>query len=255
MNMVLSSGGSGFAKGYNCGPRSLYWCRAITQREWIAKMSVPARVERYIADLPLLHSWDRGKTWNTGGFMPEELKAIYDFARENRPVDAQILETGAGNSTIVFLLLSPARVVSIAPKAELFERIRSYCARSGIAMGALTATVDRSEWALPKMAMDITAGTAPRFDFILIDGNHNWPMVFVDFFYTNFMLKTGGFLMIDDTQLHSVKELARMLLEQPEFRLEKKMRKSMIFRRIADAPTLRNWEAIPSIVRLSGEPL
>jgi hypothetical protein len=69
------------------------------------------------------------------------------------------------------------------------------------------------------------------------------------------MLKTGEFLMIDDTQLHSVKELARMLLEQPEFRLEKKMRKSMIFRRIADAPTLRNWEAIPYIVSLSGEPL
>jgi len=48
----------------------------------------------------------------------------------------------------------------------------------------------------------------PFLDFALIDGCHGWPTCLVDLEYANTMLKAGGYLLIDDTQLHSVKEMA-----------------------------------------------
>jgi hypothetical protein len=65
-----------------------------------------------------------------------------------------IIETGAGNSTITFLHLSPQRLVSIAPDQALFERIRSYCIENDIEHRALEAHVGGSEWVLPKLAAD-----------------------------------------------------------------------------------------------------
>ena len=209
-------------------------------------------IQNYLAEVPLLHSWDGGTTWNTGGFTARDLEELYDFCLGNLPPGPSILETGAGNSTICFLLRLPSRVVSIAPEAELFERIRSYCRSAGIPTAPLEAHIDTSEWTLPQIASELK-GQPPCFDFVLIDGCHNWPLVFVDFFYGNYMLKTGGYLMIDDTQLHSVKELARMMVEQPDFQLEKVIGKSLIFRRITDARTLGEWNSIPYILRKTNE--
>jgi hypothetical protein len=209
-------------------------------------------IQSFLDTVPLLHTWDGGATWNTGGFAASDLKALYEFCKAKLPTAPNILETGAGNSTISFLHLSPSRLVSIAPDAQLFDRIRSYCGDIGIPTKALESHVDGSEWVLPKMASELK-GRPPCFDFVLIDGCHNWPLVFVDFFYGNYMLKTGGFLMIDDIQLHSVKELARMLVEQPDFQLENRVGKSLIFRRVTDARTLGEWNSIPYIERKSNE--
>jgi predicted O-methyltransferase YrrM len=209
-------------------------------------------INAFLSDVPQLHTWDNGATWNTGGFFAEDLEILYSFAKANLPRGARILETGAGNSTICFLLLSPERLVSIAPDAALFDRIRSYCARAEIPTSALDSRVDGSEWVLPNLAREMR-DQAPRFDFALIDGCHNWPMVFLDFFYTNYMLKTGGLLMIDDIQLHSIRELARMLMEQPEFQLEKKIGKSLIFRRTGDVRILGECDSIPYIARKTNE--
>jgi hypothetical protein len=164
-----------------------------------------------------------------------------------------MLETGAGNSTIALMHLNPRRLVSIAPDRELFERIRQYCANTRIDVSALEAHVERSEWVLPQMAL-AAKSSGPLFDFALIDGCHNWPMVFVDFMFVNHMLKPGGYLMIDDLQLHSVKELARLLSEQPEFEPALDLGKSMIFRRKSEAgQVLGEWVAVPYIVRKSQE--
>ena len=209
-------------------------------------------INAFFSDIPHLHTWDNGATWNTGGFFAHDLENLYSFAKANLPEGARILETGAGNSTICFLLLSPQRLVSIAPDAALFDRIRSYCDRTEISTTALDSCVDGSEWVLPKLAQEMR-DQLPLFDFALIDGCHNWPMVFLDFFYTNYMLKTGGFLMIDDIQLHSIRELARMLSEQPEFQLERQIGKSLIFRRIADARILGEFDSIPYIARKTNE--
>jgi hypothetical protein len=71
---------------------------------------------------PKFHFWD-GK-WTEGGFNTYHLEAIYNFCQARGPQAPTILETGAGNSTVCFLYLKPARLISIAPEQLLFERIR-----------------------------------------------------------------------------------------------------------------------------------
>lgn len=204
------------------------------------------KILKQIADPPKLHSWDGGHTWNTGGFEGPDLAALYAFCVAGLPPAPAIIETGAGNSTICFLHLGPRRLVSIARDGErLFERIRGYCVQGGIPTDALQASTEASEWALPRLA----AAREPQFDFGLIDGNHNWPTVFVDFFYMNFMLKKGGFLMVDDIQLYSVGELARLLArEERTFRLRQTIAaKAMIFEKITDDRELGGFTDQPYI--------
>ena len=209
--------------------------------------------EGFLAAIPLLHSWDDGKTWNTGGFEREHLERLHVFLARNLPEAPCLLETGAGNSTISFLFLSPRRLVSIAPDAQLFARIQAYCQIHGIPVQALEVHIDGSEWVLPRIAAE-TRNSKPSFDFVLIDGCHNWPMVFVDFLYANYMLRPGGYLMLDDLQLHSVKELARMVSEQPGFEAALDLGKSRVFRRTSeDSRVLGEWLTLPYIARKSGE--
>ena len=66
------------------------------------------------------------------------------------------------------------------------------------------------------------------------------------------MLKTNGYIMID-LQLHSVKELARMLMKQPDFELALDLGKSLVFRRVSDTRSLGEWPTLPYIVRKSDE--
>lgn len=202
-------------------------------------------LDKYLSNLPLLHSWDNGATWNTGGFCREIFEAIRPFVAGR----SDILETGAGNSTIFFLLHQPRRLVSIAPEADLFERIHSYCDLHGVDRSRAEAHVERSDWMLPRLVAD----QDQQFDFILIDGGHGWPVVFVDFCYATAMLRQGGILAIDDTQFHSVKELGRLLMRQPEFEFVTQQSKTALFRKVTDARALPEWVAQPYIVSKSDE--
>ena len=59
--------------------------------------------------------------------------------------------------------------------------------------------------------------------------------------------------MIDDVQLHSVKELARLLYEQPGFTLALDLGKSLVFQRTSPDPLLGEWSTEPYIVRKTNE--
>jgi hypothetical protein len=57
------------------------------------------------------------------------------------------------------------------------------------------------------------------FDFGLIDGCHGMTTCFLDLEYMHRLIKAEGMLMIDDIHLHSCREMAKLLLEQPEYSL------------------------------------
>src|SRR5262245_31706780 len=199
---------------------------------------------------PHLHSRDQGKTWNSGGFLPYHLEAIYKFGRQRLPAGPRVIETGAGNSTICFLHLEPTQVISIAPDKALFDRITAYCKANDINTQPLMMHVDGSEWALPKLAADSRNG---QLDLALIDGCHNWPMVMVDFFYVNLLLRKGGYLMLDDIQLHSVAELYRLIsYETDTFRPAANLGKLWIFEKLTSEPQFGEWTTQTYITALSG---
>jgi hypothetical protein len=203
----------------------------------------------FIDDLPKLHSWDNGKTWNTGGFGPHHLNAIAKVLAE-LPRGFRAIETGAGNSTLLFLLCGAGSVVSIAPDVLLFDRIKATAEQRSIDCGALEAVVAFSEDVLPDIANN-AARRQSLYDFALIDGGHGWPTVFVDFCYIMAALKPGGYLMIDDVQLFSVKQLARLLSESREFSVASNLGKSIIFRKDTKNARMTDFGAQPYITRMT----
>jgi hypothetical protein len=213
---------------------------------------VAVEVRDYLANLPLLHTWDGGKTWNTGGFGPDHLGKILEFFGAHAPPRPAILETGAGNSTLAFLLLRPSSLVSICPEQPLFDRIRKFAVEHAFELGPWTTYVDGSEWMLPKLA-DLSRASGPTLDIALVDGCHNWPMVFVDFCYVHYLLRTGGHLILDDLQLHSVKELARLLAEGDEYERVLDLGKAVVYRKRTASRDMPEWNAERYVLRKTDE--
>ncbi len=203
----------------------------------------------YFQNIPDLHTWDNGLTWNTGGFSADMLQEIHALIVARCGAGARLIETGAGNSTITFLLTGAREVISIAPDAALFGRITDHCAASGIDTAALSPVVDLSERALPSLALrEIAAGG--WFDAALIDGGHGWPTVFVDFCYLHALLRLDGLLFVDDVQLWSVKQLVRFLAADERFELVQALGggKTLVFRKSHVARFLPDFGGQPYIV-------
>jgi len=200
--------------------------------------------ETYLDRVPDLHTWDGGKTWNTGGFGPQHLRAFRELALSCGEPNPVILETGAGNSTLAFLYADPKRLISIAPERSLFDRILRFCTEHQLDASSLDVHVERSEWTLPELARGNL-----QLDLALIDGGHGWPTVFVDFCYINAMLRNGCVLIIDDVQLHSIKELARLLVkDETRFLIVRDLGKSLVFKKLTDERFLPEWNGQPYIV-------
>ena len=73
-------------------------------------------------------------------------------------------------------------------------------------------------------------------------------MVMVDFYYVNAMTRKGSFIMLDDVQLHSVKELARLLAYDPtHFKVRADLGKALIFEKMTDQRQLGEWNTQPYI--------
>lgn len=211
--------------------------------------------ETYLGQLPLLHSWDGGETWNTGGFSPAQLRRVHEIVTAtfpDRPV--RVIETGAGNSTLTFLHLDLEQLVTIAPSDTLRDRILAAAGERGIDTAPLSFRVARSEFELPRMVLGADRGgwrppvDRPMFDVALIDGAHQWPNVFVDFCYLNLMLGAGGLLLVDDVNLHSVAELSRLLEQQPGFELRHDLEKLQVWEKTDDEPFLPDHSVQPYIM-------
>jgi hypothetical protein len=199
----------------------------------------------YIEDLPLLHAWGDPPCWNAGGFDKHIFDTLHNFMLLHVPKNARIIETGAGNSTIFFLFHYPSKLVSIDPWQEVYDRIVAYCSQQHIDQSLLDIRVGKSQYVLPKLTEDEPAS----FDFALIDGHHGWPNVMVDFCYMLALLKSGGFLMIDDINLYSIKELTRLLDAQPGFSMQLDLGKARVYRKDFNDDSMPDWFLQPYIVK------
>jgi hypothetical protein len=194
-----------------------------------------------IDDHPLLHH-DRDGNLKDGGLnRPIGNRFIKEISALDRP---RIAETGSGLSTLLFLALDPEIVISISPAPDLHERTRAEALNRGIDVSALRFVDDRSETALPLLAL--VEGI--ELDVGFIDGNHGWPAVFVDFCYLNRMLRPGGLMFIDDIQVFAVAQLVCLLREQtPHYEFVSIDSKMATFRKGLDLPYLPDWRMEPFI--------
>ena len=194
-----------------------------------------------IQERPQLHRARDGSP-KDGGLNPRMGER---FITELAPLDKpRIAETGTGLTTLLFLSLDPELVISVSPAPELHERTRAEAIERGIDLGPLRLVDDRSESALPLLAL--VEGV--ELDAGFIDGNHGWPAVFVDFCYLNRMLRPGGLLFVDDVQIYAVAQLVCLLrAQQPHYELVAAEPKMATFRKGLDLPYLPDWRMEPFI--------
>ena len=62
-----------------------------------------------------------------------------------------------------------------------------------------------------------------RFDLIFIDGMHVFDYTLVDFFYSDLLLNVGGYIVLDDIWMPSVRKVIMYILRNRRYRLEPKM--------------------------------
>jgi len=201
----------------------------------------------FFEDIPLLHSFDDGNSWNTGGFKSLQLNYFIDLALSIE--DCEVIETGSGNSTISFLLADPKKLVSISPDFELWLRIENFCQEKEISMKNLNCIKAKSEWELPRLALEKN-----KYDIGLIDGCHGWPTAFIDLYYIYYMLRINGYLIIDDINLHSIKEIANLLIaESVKFELVADFGKTLVFKKLTSDLELGEWDHQKYIIDKTNE--
>ena len=218
--------------------RAAHRARRAIGRKRVSAVVADARA--FLRDLPPLH--DRPPLPpHSGGLNPRLGQVFIDqLAPLNAP---RIIETGAGNSTLLFLMLG-CTVVSIAPDDELERQIRSQAEARGLDLGRLTYVCDRSERALPHLALSVKT----RCEAAYIDGNHGWPSVMVDFCYLNMMLEEAGLLFVDDVQIYAVAQLVLLLRSQPGWEFVSLVGKMATFRKKSRGEFLPDFRGEPFIL-------
>ena len=112
----------------------------------------------------------------------------------------------------------------------------------------------KSEFALPRLLEEKEG----QFDFVFIDGWHTFDHTLVDCFYASRLLRVGGYLVIDDVSLPSVKRVVDFLKNYPCYEEHGSVndKASKSFKRIAARILLspipqRTWAKIliPSLYR------
>lgn len=176
----------------------------------------------------LVHNGAPGGVWTLD-------EQALDFLDGHIRPGMRTLETGAGMSTVLFALRG-AEHTAIVPVAEEAERIRAHCARAGIPTGQLTFVIDTSERALPALVRH-------ELDIVLVDGRHGFPAPMIDWFYTAPMLRVGGLLLLDDTQLWPVRVVRDVVATEPEWELIDELPRTTVFRKLADGSERKEWTA------------
>ncbi len=199
------------------------------------------RIEALFSAPPPLHNAADGSlvTWGI------DTRMLPVFREWVRPGSVTV-ETGAGVSTILFLLLGAIHR-SITPDGREVGRIIDYCDRHGIPTTNYHPIVGSSERVLPALEPEIT------LDFALIDGNHAFPAPQIDWYYLTDRLRTDGVIALDDVSLWPCRILADFLDEEEVWRRLTRNDRFAVYRMIAPGADVlgRWWGQQPFVVRQS----
>jgi Methyltransferase domain len=182
-----------------------------------------------IAERPHFHRWPDGNPANWA-VAPEVLR----FLGEQLSPGINTLETGAGQTTVVFCIAG-TRHVAVTPDTQQAERIRAYLARAGVSCD-LTFIHESSDVALPA-----GIGIPDRLDLVLIDGAHRFPFPMVDWHYSEKRVPVGGIVVIDDFRMPSVRILYDFLQGEDDWTLERAFQTTAFFRRLKKIDYTRDW--------------
>jgi predicted O-methyltransferase YrrM len=154
---------------------------------------------------------------------------------------SRTLETGAGLSTIIFAMRRTQHTC-IVPDDGQVARITDYCRSHGVSVDRVTFHLAPSEMVLPRLETG-------DLDLVLIDGRHAFPTPFVDWYYAARLMKIGGLVVVDDTQLWTGNVLREFLSLEREWRLEREFTQTAVFRKLDEGSHAKEWTDQPFLLR------
>jgi predicted O-methyltransferase YrrM len=142
------------------------------------------------------------------GIKSPEMESIDNVISSNHLTKCLEIGMAFGTSAITILSNEKCNLISIDPfQSTQWES-------NGVKLVKEFGFSDRHELiekksyiALPELLTDHESS----FDFIFIDGWHTFDYTLLDFFYSNLLLKIGGFIMIDDALHNGVSSCMRYL--------------------------------------------
>jgi hypothetical protein len=167
---------------------------------------------------------------------------LAQFLDEHIEPDFVTLETGSGLSTLVILRKGIARHIGIAPAPDEFLAIRDFCATNDIPTTPFEPVVARSQECLPVTPL-------PPLNLVLIDGDHAFPVPFIDWYYTADRLVVGGLMIVDDIQLVTGRFLADFMDADPKWeRVLYEEARFAVFRKLKHPIHEGGWAVQPYVV-------
>ncbi len=179
---------------------------------------------------PYFHYW-KGEP-QTGGFSKPFFeffeKILFDEVGDASANSYKLLETGAGLSSLFFLLLG-YKVTSFS-LPDVIEKMELFFKQDEISIyrESWTPYAGRSELLLPKHALE----TDPDYNVCLIDGSHSVHSVFVDFMYAHELLKVGGVIFVDDTHFPGPNLLSQLLNQLDSYEACGAFQKVKVYKKI-----------------------
>lgn len=107
-----------------------------------------------------------------------------------------------------------------------------------------------SELALPNL---LRAGE--KFDLAFIDGYHTFDHTLLDFFYINRLIKIGGIIVVDDTNMPSVNRAVKYISTFPCYRLVGAVNQRGWRRRVLNAGKRLVATLLGPVIAIVGKPL
>jgi predicted O-methyltransferase YrrM len=153
---------------------------------WAEVKEMTVLIEKLIKENPKFHKLPSGSptSWAVSS-------DVLKFIHSRLTSDMVTLETGAGQTTVVFAIAG-TKHTCITPSKYEADRIKQYCQELG-SESNLTFLTESSDMALPRHEL-----IPPKLDFVFIDGAHHFPFPCIDWHYTERKLKVGGILGVDD---------------------------------------------------------
>jgi hypothetical protein len=183
------------------------------------------------AERPRLHF--RETALQDWGLEPSVLRWLFDHVGEG----ARTVETGCGHSTLVFALRGAEHTV-ISPDPIEHERVQRWCDEHGVPVDRVRFVAGRSQDVFP--GLDVGG----PIDVAVIDGDHAFPIPFIDWYHLAARLGVHGLLVIDDVDVPTGRLLVEFLeAESGRWVRRARFPRTVVFEKTAvDVTDLGFWE-------------
>ena len=155
------------------------------------------------------------------------LRALADHADTLGPI-VNSVETGSGKSTLLFSHLSRHHLVFALDSGESVSQVR---ASPLFRSETVTFVEGFNQQTLPRHEFE------HKFQIVFIDGPHGYPFPDLEYYYLYPHLVPGGLLIIDDTQIPTIRRMVEILKVDAMYEYLEEVEKTAFLRR-TEAPLL-----------------